>query len=81
MYTRNDIVLSDKTDHDEDYCELNVLQMIDYLRAIESAMVDDPCLEDMASHVAVLRSELEQRRQLAMEVAAEVDAEQSVATH
>ena len=81
MYTRNDIVLSDKTDHDEDYCELNVLQMIDYLRAIESAMVDDPCLDDMASHVAVLRSELEQRRKLAMEVAAEVDAEQSVATH
>ena len=81
MYTRDDIYLSDETDLDDDYCELNVVQMIDYLRAIESAVVDDPCLEDMASHLAVLRSELEYRRQLAIEVAAEIDAQHSVVEH
>ena len=63
----------------EDECiALSVAEMIGLLTWIERNLADDDCLMDMAPDVSTLRAELAERRQLAIQVAAEIDAEKCI---
>ena len=66
----------DPDDHfsNEETETLSVAEMIGHLRALENNMMDDPCLTDLVAEVVILRIELEERRELAIQVAAEIDA-------
>ena len=60
---------------DEESSELTATQIIAQLQAMEKCMTGDPCLKDLAGYVTKLRTEFEERRMLALQVADEIDAE------
>lgn len=63
----------------EDECiALSVAEMIGLLSAIEQNLAGDPCLMDLAPEVTALRDELAERRELAIQLAAEIDAENCI---
>ena len=53
---------------------LNVAEMIGLLSAIEQNMIDDQCLMDLLPEITAVRDELLERRKIAVQVAAEIDA-------
>lgn len=71
----DDIRLAGKTASDDDCIALSVAEIIGLLSAIEHNLAGDPCLMDLAPEVIALRDEFAQRRALAIQVAAEIDAE------
>ena len=73
--TDNELRLTGLDDMGDGHEQLSVAEMIGHLRAIEEDMLDDPCLVDLAAQAADLRTELEERRELALQVAAEIEAE------
>ncbi len=75
MRIDRDIRLAELTGVGDDGDQLNVAEMIGFLRAVEDSMIGDPCLVDLAAQVADLRLEIERRRTLAMQVADEIEAE------
>ncbi len=81
MRTRDDLhwAVNDLVDDEPD--QLNVVEMIVVLRAIEHNLSDDPCLMDLVPDVIGLRAELEKRRELASQVADEIDAANCIAPH
>ena len=54
---------------------LSVGEMITYIRAVEVSMADDPCLMDLLPELSSVRAELEERREMALEIANEIDAQ------
>ncbi|MEM1200201.1 MAG: hypothetical protein AAGI06_12920 [Pseudomonadota bacterium] len=54
---------------------LTVDEMMDGFRQLYNSMAGDPCLDDLASAIKDLMIELDDRRNLAMLVAAEEDQE------
>lgn len=64
-----------ETAGDDENIVLNVADMIGLLTVIQENLADDPCLMDLAPEALALRDELADRRALAIQVAAEIDAE------
>ena len=60
---------------DDECIALSVAEMIELLMAIEQNLAGDVCLMDLAPEIMALRDELAERRELAIQVAAEIDAE------
>lgn len=69
------IRLVEEAESDDGCVALSVAEMIGLLTAIEQNLAGDFCLMDLAPEVIALRDELAERRELAIQVAAEIDAE------
>mgnify|MGYP001551250420 CR=1 FL=1 len=67
-----------ETAGDDENIVLNVADMIGLLTVIQENLADDPCLMDLAPDISALREEVSERRDLAIQVAAEIDAEKCV---
>lgn len=59
----------------------SVCEIMDSFYQLYEILAQDPCLEDLAGDVAELIIELDDRRELAMLVAAEEEAAQTSALH
>ena len=66
---------------DEERIWLSVVEMIGFLSAIEQNMINDPCLMDLAPEILAVRAELIERRELAIRIAAEIEAENCSMPH
>jgi len=60
---------------DNERTSLSVVDMIGLLTAIEQNLADDRCLMDLAPEISAVRDELVERRKIAIQIAAEIDAE------
>ena len=74
MRIQNEVDLDGDKQGDDEGRRINVADMIGHLRSIERSIADDPCLMDLAPDIIAMRIELEERRKLAEQIAAEIDA-------